>query len=126
MSSIEDIEAEEGGSSHYRPGYERQAQKLCQLGLNDEDLAFFFDVDERTIERCKRDHVRFFSAVEAGRCAAEDAAERGTLLWIIGQTRKVKRVMAGKVIELEEYIPPNPHAGLKWLAQRKLEVWGKV
>lgn len=108
----------------YRPEYARQAQKLCQLGLNDRDLAFFFEVDEHDIQSWKLRHKEFRSAVGTGQRDAENTAERATFRGIVGGAQKVPTVLAGKVIWIEKYHPPNARAGLDWLARRKPEEWG--
>ena len=116
-----------GGPDKYRPEYAEQARKLCNMGFTDADLGDFFGVDERTINRWKLDHVEFMSALCMGKEVADNVVERATFLGITGFTRRVKKVIGSgknaRVEEVEEFYPPNPGVGLRWLAARKPEVY---
>src|SRR5262249_36037222 len=81
-----------GGPVKYKPEFAKQAQKLCEAGWTDQQLAEFFAVDERTINRWKAEHVEFMSALKVGKDVADDIVERATFLAIVGHTKKVKKI----------------------------------
>ena len=121
-----DDEVDTSRSVVYRPEYAPQARKLCGLGFTERWLASFFDVDEDTLDHWKRSHPEFGSAVEAGKSAVEEAAEAAAVKRILGCTRLAKKVVKGKIIEFEEYLPPDASAAIKWLSARNPEKWGNV
>lgn len=108
-----------GRPTLYRPEYDAQAAKLCELGATNKDLAHFFGVSERTIEEWQ---VRIESFAIASRVGKEHADEKV----------KVAFYKLAKGYEYdEEYIdkrgekqtrrvvvPPNAMAATKWLAVR--------
>jgi hypothetical protein len=114
-----------GRKSVYRPEYAEQAAKLCEMGFTDQMLGGFFGVNESTINRWKLEHEEFLQALRVGKEVADDAVERAVFLSIIGFTRKEQKLVGSgedaHVIEVEKYYPPQPGAGLKWLAVRRPE-----
>jgi hypothetical protein len=113
-----------GRKSCYKPEYAEQSRKLCEIGLTDERLAWFFGVTERTINRWKQEHEEFLSAVQAGKSLADNAVERAVLNGITGYYVEVKETNAkGQVRTLQKWIPGNPGAGLRWLSLRRPEEW---
>ena len=60
----------------YQDEYAEQARKLCLLGHTDAELAKFFEVDERTINRWKHDFPDFCQSIQKGKVLADaDIAE---------------------------------------------------
>ena len=120
---------EEGGSGassrEYRPEYAPQAETLCQLGFDEDELASFFIVDRRTIEDWKYSRPEFGAAVESGKCAVDGAVQVTTLRRILGYYYYVPVVFRGKKIYLKKYAHPDPDAAFKWLAARRPEEWGE-
>ena len=60
-------------SSAYRPEFAAQAERLCRLGLTEEELAHAFDVDATTIRNWMRAHPEFLRSLKAGRVEADSA-----------------------------------------------------
>lgn len=60
-----------GRPTKYEPRYNKQAQKLCILGATDEDLAEFFEVNERTINEWKEKYKRFSQSIKKGKVLAD-------------------------------------------------------
>ena len=56
-----------GRPSSYRPEFAAQATKLRRLGATDAQLADFFDVDERTVQRWRDSKPEFGGALKDGR-----------------------------------------------------------
>ena len=116
-----------GRKTSYKPEYAEQAHKLCQMGFTDKQLAEFFSVTERTIGRWKLEHEEFLSALKVGKEVADDVVERAVFHGIVGFTKVVEKLVGSgtnaRVIEIEEFYPPNPSAGLRWLALRRPEIY---
>ena len=55
----------------YQAAYPEQARRLCLLGAIDRELARFFEVSERTINRWKRQHPEFDEALKRGKAFAD-------------------------------------------------------
>ena len=62
-----------GRPSAYRPEFAAQAERLCRLGLTEEELAHAFDVDATTIRNWMRAHPDFLRSLKAGRVEADSA-----------------------------------------------------
>ena len=116
---------DDASSRSYRPEYASQAQTLCHLGFDEDELASFFTVDRRTIEDWKCSRPEFGAAVESGKCAVDGAVQVTTLRRILGYYYYVPIVFKGKKIYLKKYAHPDAHAGFKWLAARRPEEWGE-
>ena len=69
----------EGRPTDYRPEFPEQAEKLCQLGATDIEIADFFEVDVRSIYRWKHAHPNFSDALKAGKEAADERVKRAYL-----------------------------------------------
>jgi hypothetical protein len=118
-----------GRKTSYKAEYAQQAHRLCQMGFTDKQLAEFFSVTERTIGRWKLEHEEFVSALNVGKEVADDMVERAVFHGIVGFTKVVEKLVGSgknaRVIEIGEYYPPNPGAGLRWLAARRPEIYGQ-
>jgi hypothetical protein len=112
-----------GRKTRYKPEYAEQAQKLCEIGLTDEQLATFFSVTDRTINRWKHRHEEFLSAVQAGKAIADRVVERAVLHGITGYYVEEETTSRGIVRKTKKWIPGNPGAGLRWLSLRCPEEW---
>lgn len=116
-----------GRPTLYRPEYDAQAMKLCDLGATNKDLAEFFDVSERTIEEWQ---VRIESFAEASRVGKHHADEKVKASayklakgysYIEQQAIKVRDKGGGErveIVEVERHVPPNAMMQAKWLAVR--------
>ena len=111
-------------SHGYRAEYASQAETLCHLGFDEDELASFFIVDRRTIEDWKRSRPEFGAAVESGKCAVDGAVQVYTLKRILGYHHYVPIVSKGKKVYHSKYVPPDADAGLRWLSVRRPEEWG--
>lgn len=118
--------------SSYKPEYAEQAEKLCKLGATDTDLAEFFEVEERTINRWKKLHSEFCQSVKSGKKIADmEVAHklfgRATgAEWVEEHAFKVKvgpheeRV---EVVEVRRAAPPDTLAAIFWLKNRAPRDW---
>ncbi|WP_108682495.1 hypothetical protein [Methyloceanibacter sp. wino2] len=118
MSKLHPKRAPKDAHPEYRPEFAHQALKLSQLGLSEEDLAYFFEVEPRTVAGWMREQPEFRSAVEIGSLDCVSTVERETVRNICGYFATKERLTKGKVVTLRYWVPGDPDAGMKWLARR--------
>jgi hypothetical protein len=113
-----------GRTSLYKPEYAEQAQKLCAMaGFTDQRLAEWFEVTERTINSWKLKHIEFASALRAGKAETDDLVERATLAHITGYHTDTEKATRNGKIKVREWVKGDAHAGMKWLAARRPQVY---
>jgi hypothetical protein len=102
-STATDVVAEEvspapvGRPSSFDPDYLRQAEFLCSQGAaTDEDLADFFQVTKRTVNRWKIMHPEFAAAIKRGKDMADDRVEDS--LYHKAMEREVEEEQAFKAL----------------------------
>lgn len=116
-----------GRPTLYRPEYDAQAAKLCELGATNKDLAEFFDVSERTIEEWQVRIESFAVASRVGKIHADEKVKVSAYKLAKGYTyveQQAIKVKTGphseevKIVEVERHVPPNAMMQAKWLAVR--------
>jgi hypothetical protein len=116
-----------GRPSKYRPEFPTQAEKLCKLGATDAEIAEFFEVDVRTINRWKHDHDEFCQSLKRGKEVADEAVERSLFQRATGYSHDAVKIfqVEGKplVVPLVEHYPPDTTACIFWLKNRKSDEW---
>lgn len=119
-------------TSKYRPEYDKQAEKCCQFGGNDEDLARLFNVDVRTIYNWKQEHESFFHAVKKGKWIFDTGRVESTLLKkILGYEYKEVKValdangkaIPDQTIVTQKQAHPDTGAIIWWLKNRDPKNW---
>lgn len=116
-----------GRPSLYKPEYATQAEKLCRLGATDIDLADFFGVTTRTIERWRAQFEDFCRAVTMGKDFADDNVERSLYKKAVGYEQEAVKIMQYEgspvVIPYREKIAPDTGAAIFWLKNRRKDQW---
>lgn len=116
-----------GRPSSYKPEFAKQAEKLCELGATDEDLADFFEVSIRTISNWKTSQPEFLQALKGGKEAADQRVERSLYQKAVGYTHDAVKIFQhqGTVIEApyREHIAPDTTAAIFWLKNRRPDLW---
>jgi len=111
----------------YRPEFARQAERLCRLGATDADLADFFDVAIRTVERWKSNRPEFGAAVVDGKEQNDARVVRSLYHRAVGYSFDSEKVMQNKgaVVRapIREHVPPDVQAAIFWLTNRQAENW---
>jgi hypothetical protein len=119
--------ATRGRPTRYKPEFAEEAQRLCDAGATDIELADAFEVDVSTIYRWRNSHPEFCEAVKAGKDAADDRVERSLYQRAVGYTFESEKVFQyqGEIVRapLREHVPPDPGAGMNWLKNRRGEKW---
>jgi hypothetical protein len=116
-----------GRPTAYKPEYAEQAQKLCQLGATDVELADFFEVAVRTIANWQTRHPEFLQALKAGKDVADERVERSLYHKAIGYTFDAVKIFNHQGAALEvpyrEHVPPDTTAAIFWLKNRRPKDW---
>lgn len=118
-----------GRDSLYTPEMDDQARKLALLGMTDAEVAAFFGVAERTLNRWKLDHPAFCHALNEGKVAAdanvaESLYKRATGEFVEFQKAyKNRETGAVEVVTLKQWTPGDPGAAKLWLTNRQPTKW---
>ncbi len=116
-----------GRPARYKKECAVQAVKLCRLGATNADLADFFSVVERTIERWTVRYPEFCRALKVGKDEADNRVERSLYQKATGYSHPDIHISVhqGKVIktELIKHYPPDTTACIFWLKNRQPAAW---
>jgi hypothetical protein len=117
-----------GRPSLYDPDtMNEQVAKLCQLGAKDNEIADFFGVTERTVNRWKEDHPDFCLAIKEGKRQADANVASSLYHRALGYTHAEEKIFTheGSIIRAEtlKHYPPDTTAAIFWLKNRRAEDW---
>lgn len=121
--------AKSGRPTDFKASFVKQAEKLCQLGATDQELADFFEVDARTIYRWKHDHDAFCQALKAGKDIADERVERSLYQRAIGYEQDEVKIFMPANSPSPVYAPfrakvaPDVTAAIFWLKNRRKDEW---
>lgn len=119
-----------GRNTLYREDFADQAFKLCLLGAIDEELASFFDVSVATIYNWKNEHPAFLEATIAGKVKADAEVAHSLYRAATGHEMTAEKVVKNgetfEAIRYKRYIPGDPNAAFKWLANRRRQDWSDI
>lgn len=117
----------------YKPEFVNQAQKLCDLGATDAEIADFFGVTARTLHRWKHEHPDFCHSLTVAKEAADNRVERSLYNRAVGYTfasEKIVTVARGnnmgseiERVKIKEHVPPDVTAQIFWLKNRRKDQW---
>lgn len=114
-------------SSPFKIEYIIQARNLAKLGATNRDIADFFGVSERTINRWVLKYPDFANAVKIGKAAADNRVEASLYQRAVGYSYDCQKVLmvSGKpeVVEFVEHLPPDITACSFWLRNRRPKQW---
>lgn len=112
-----------GSGGKYKPEFNAQARKLCRLGAIDEELADFFGVSRRTIDRWKSKYPLFGKAIKVGKDRADDRVEMALYRRAVGFVHRETKVMQYQgtpvFAEVDVYVIPDVKAATTWLVNRR-------
>lgn len=121
--------AKTGRPASYKPEFAKQAEKLCELGATDADLADFFEVTDRTVYRWQTKYPEFCQALKTGKSAADDRVERSLYHKATGYSFDAVKIFmpagASKPVyaDYREHVPPDTTAAIFWLKNRRSSEW---
>lgn len=116
-----------GRPSKYRPEYAEQAEKLCKLGLIDEELAEFFEIAVATLNAWKKDYPEFLEALKNGKTLADAEVAAKLYQRATGYEHEAVQIdmYRGKAVVTKyvKHYPPDTVAGIYWLNNRQRARW---
>lgn len=133
-----------GRPSSFRGEFVEQTQKLCALGATDQEIADFFDVSPRTLNRWKTTLPEFVGALRRGKDIADDRVVDSLYHRSIPreieeeQAIKLKKVTYGEngkrvleeerveIVKVRKQVPADTTAIIFWLKNRRPNDWRDV
>lgn len=116
-----------GRKSAYQPKFAAMAEKACQAGFTDRELAELLGVSEGTINAWKLEHVEFAEALKNGKAPADERVERSLYHKAIGYTFESEKIFnyQGTIVRApySEHVPPDTVACIFWLKNRRPDLW---
>lgn len=111
----------------FKPEFVPQASKLAALGATDIEIADFFEVTERTLNRWKNESDEFCQSLKVGKTVADDRVERSLFARANGYEHEDVdiRVVDHVIVQtkLRKYYPPDTTACIFWLKNRRPDLW---
>lgn len=116
-----------GRPTKYDPAYCEQAHKLALLGLTNDELARFFEIEPSTFDLWLQKHEEFSGAVKSGRIDADANVAKSLYRRAIGYSHPDVdiRVIDGQIVqtELTKHYPPDERSARMWLTNRQRGRW---
>lgn len=118
-----------GRPSKFKAEYTKQAEKLCEAGFTDPEIADFFEVNRATVNRWKHTYPEFRDALKAGKAPADDRVERSLFQRAIGYEQEEVKIFMPAGAQEPVYAKftakyaPDVTACIFWLKNRRSEQW---
>ena len=116
-----------GRPTKYKPEYAELAFKYCLLGATDAELAKYFEVDERTINRWKQDYPEFCQSIKEGKEEADAKVANSLFKKATGYEQETFKVFQFQgdpvIVPVVEHIAPDTGAAMAWLKNRQPSKW---
>ena len=111
----------------FKEEFTAQAEKLCKLGATDMEIADFFEIDVRTLQRWKAENEEFCHSIKVAKEVADDRVERSLFARANGYEHDEVdiRVVGGEIVQtpIRKYYAPDTTAAIFWLKNRKPKEW---
>lgn len=116
-----------GRPTDFLQEYVEQAEKLCELGATDEEIADFFGQSVRTIYRWKNSFPEFCQALKIGKELADERVKRSLYQKATGfryTEEQAIKIRTGQyeedveVVEVERRALPDTPSAIFWLKNR--------
>ena len=133
-----------GRPTSYRPEFARTAMMLCKLGATDPEMADFFEVNVRTLNRWKVTHEDFVAAIKRGKEQSDDRIVDSLYHRAMGTEYEEARPIKLKtvtyddkgqkkteaehvqVVMVKKVVPSDTTALIFWLKNRRNKEWRDV
>jgi hypothetical protein len=118
-----------GRPTSFKTKFVAQAERLAARGLTDSEIADFFEVTVRTLQRWKHDHPDFCRSLKTGKDEADTRVERALYQRAVGFEHDSVKIFLPAGAEgpvyarFREYIPPDPTSCIFWLKNRRPKSW---
>lgn len=116
-----------GRPTKFKKEYIEQAYKLALLGLDDKQMASFFDVTEKTFNNWKNSEPLFFQSLKDGKPKADAEVAKSLFERAKGYSCPDTHIctIKGKVVltPFVKHYPPDTTAAIIWLKNRQPGLW---
>jgi hypothetical protein len=118
-----------GRPTLYREEFVEQVYKLALLGMTDAEMAEFFEVDERTLNRWKDSHPDFCQSMARGKQPADSNVAEKLYSRAIGYSHDAVKIFMPQgasepvYAPYTEHYPPDTQAASLWLRNRQSAKW---
>lgn len=113
--------------SKFKSEYVEQAKKLALLGATDKEIADFFEVSDRTLNRWKLESEEFRQSLKSGKEVADERVERSLFSRALGYEHDEVdiRVIFNEIVKtpIRKFYPPDTTACIFWLKNRRPDQW---
>ena len=127
----------------FKPEFNEQVERLCKLGVTDNEVAKFFNVGWSTVQKWKKTHPEFFEALQRGKLEADTEVAASLFKMANGftyqqeqlvkkrhsKTDKKGNTQTWETIErvyVEQHSLPNPTSIIFYLKNRRPDLWRDV
>ena len=122
--------AKQGRPTDYKPEFDAEAQQMALEGATDQEMADYFGVDVRSLNRWKNTQPSFRQSIKAGKDVTDDRVERSLYERALGYERDEVdiKVIAGEIVKtpIRKFYPPDTTAAIFWLKNRKSQEWRDI
>jgi hypothetical protein len=97
------------------------------LGATDVEMADFFSVSEKTLNRWKTEHPEFRQSITRGKLLADAEVAASLFQRACGYSHKAVKIMQYEgrpvIVDFVEHYPPDTPAASIWLRNRQRHRW---
>jgi hypothetical protein len=118
-----------GRPTRYQKEFPEQVYRLALLGLTDEEIASFFEVDARTLYRWDIDHPEFCQSRARGKIPADAHVAAKLYHRALGYSHEAVKIFmpagasAPVYAKYQEHYAPDTQAAQLWLNNRQPGRW---
>lgn len=121
-----------GRPSAFKEEFPKIAEKMCELGATDDEIAEAFGVCVRSIHSWKHQHEEFSSSLKTGKALADERVERSLYQKATGYNVTEQQAVKVKVeqykeevevVDVEKHIAADTTAAIFWLKNRRSQDW---
>ena len=103
------------------------AYNYCLLGATDKQLADFFEVTDRTIDRWKKSHPEFCLSLKRGKVVADAEVAESLFKRAKGYEHGEDKIFLYEgqpvIVPTTKHYSPDPVSMIFWLKNRQPELW---
>lgn len=117
----------DGRPTKYKEELNETVYKLCLLGLTDNELADFLEIDVSTLNRWKLEYPNFKESIKSGKEIADSKVVAKLYERAIGYEHDEDKIFNNNgeplVVPTKKHYPPDPTAAIFWLKNRQPSKW---
>ena len=122
--------AKQGRPTDYKPEFDAEAQQMALEGATDQEMADYFGVDVRSLNRWKTTQPSVRQSIKDGKHVTDDRVERSLYERALGYERDEVdiKVIGGEIVKtpIRKFYPPDTTAAIFWLKNRKSQEWRDI